>query len=401
MKTKGNSTKKAIIISCNDSYNYAIRTKYIVALLKNCGYDATIVSADFDHRTKARYLAKRENLVLLHVPPYKKNLSVKRIFSLIQFARKAGKYVSQIDPDIVYVSTPPNYLFKVFSKYRKRHDALLIGEIGDMWPESIPVGDRLKKNLQFPFAIWKRLRDSYIQNMDYVITECNYFRDILQKKQPDIRIRTIYFCKPKYAVLTEGTRFSENELNVCYLGSVNNIIDIESIGQFIQSMGRYRKVNFHMIGAGEQKALLLQIVRDAGARTVDHGTIFEDDEKYRILRQCHFAFNVMKNSVCVGMTMKSIDYLQFGIPLLNNISGDISQIVSQREIGFNMTKETIDAVVAQILSMTQSDYDAMRARTLTTFDELFSVECFEKQFYQVLYALGKGNDSGLTGSENR
>ena len=45
----------------------------------------------------------------------------------------------------------------------------------------------------------------------------------------------------------------------------------------------------------------------------------------KIINQCHYALNIMKKDVCVGMTMKSLDYFSFGIPIVNNIEGDIKK----------------------------------------------------------------------------
>ena len=55
----------------------------------------------------------------------------------------------------------------------------------------------------------------------------------------------------------------------------------------------------------------------------------------------------MKTTVNVGMTMKSLDYFSFGIPIINNIRGDISKLVQDENIGFNIEESNIKEVVIE------------------------------------------------------
>jgi hypothetical protein len=45
----------------------------------------------------------------------------------------------------------------------------------------------------------------------------------------------------------------------------------------------------------------------------------------------------MKDTVCVGLTMKSIDYFQARLPILNSIQADTAKIVDEYRIGINIT----------------------------------------------------------------
>ena len=80
--------KNAVIISPNDSYSYHVRIKYLEKWLSEEGYNVLVLSSDFDHRSKTKYQTKRGNLELIHVPTYKKNVSLSRIVSHIVFSKK-------------------------------------------------------------------------------------------------------------------------------------------------------------------------------------------------------------------------------------------------------------------------------------------------------------------------
>ena len=62
-------------------------------------------------------------------------------------------------------------------------------------------------------------------------------------------------------------------------------------------------------------------------------------KKKQIFDKCHFGLNIMKDTVCVGLTAKSIDYFQAGLPILNSIQIDTKDIVNKNLFGFNVTDD--------------------------------------------------------------
>ena len=67
-----------------------------------------------------------------------------------------------------------------------------------------------------------------------------------------------------------------------------------------------------------------------------YGAVFDQMRKIKILGNCDFAFNMMKESVLVGLTIKSIDYFSMGLPIINNIKGDTWEIVRRYGAGVNV-----------------------------------------------------------------
>ena len=152
--------KKAVIITPFDNYSYQVRIKYVERYLSDRGYEVKVISSDFDHRNKTVYSAKRDNLELLHVPHYQKNLSYARIKSHRVFAKKALVRLGELNPDLIYCSAPPNYLFKYTSQYKKRNPGVkLIYELGDLWPETLPLQAKIKKLAAPALKIWAGIRN--------------------------------------------------------------------------------------------------------------------------------------------------------------------------------------------------------------------------------------------------
>jgi len=94
--------------------------------------------------------------------------------------------------------------------------------------------------------------------------------------------------------------------------------------------------------------------------------------------QCHFGINIMKESVCVGLTMKSMDYFEYGIPLLNNIKGDTWKIIEKYGVGYNL-KNPEDITWKEL-----KDKVNMRQKVRKVGEKLFTIESFYKTMDQIM-----------------
>jgi len=189
----------------------------------------------------------------------------------------------------------------------------------------------------------------------------------------------LYFCKKGFYSENENRLEINNKLLFCYLGSINNIIDIDIISSFLEKISLKTKVEFHIIGDGEKKEQLLSSLSHTNVDIIFHGAIFNNYKKMKIINQCHYALNIMKKDVCVGMTMKSLDYFSFGIPIVNNIEGDIKKIVEKNNVGFNISNENLNDVISDIICLDQNEYNSIRANVKETHKKLFSEEEYYKK----------------------
>ncbi|EMF0393515.1 hypothetical protein JMQ88_002675, partial [Enterococcus hirae] len=222
--------KKAVIVTPFDNYSYNVRIKFVEEYLQKIGYNVKILSSDFDHRNKEKYQNNRKGLELLKVPEYRRNLSLSRIQSHRIFARKSVKRALQLQPDLLYVSGPPNFLFKYFATNKSSFKGTkLIFELGDMWPETMPINGKKKTLFKFPMKIWASLRDKYIAKADFTIFECDLFKELVNTNIKEIKGGTIYLCKDGTTMELPKEQISNECIELVYVGSINNIIDVDLI----------------------------------------------------------------------------------------------------------------------------------------------------------------------------
>lgn len=322
---------RVAVVNCFDTF--LDRQNALMACFQSRGDQVQAFLSDFEHVSKAYRTDAPEGYSLVHVPAYRKNLSLQRMRSHDRFAHAVFRQLEQEHWDLIWAIVPPNSLVKECAAYKHTHpETRIVLDINDLWPESFPLAG-LKKLP--PFQLWKSLRDKYLSEADYIVTECDLFRTRLSLEQRD-NASTIYFCKQENtAALDRKPKLSEDRFSVCYLGSINHIIDIDAIVAILSSLKRLRPVRLHLIGAGESKQQLISSVKGAGVQVVDYGSVYDAAEKQRIFNQCQFGLNVMKPTVCVGLTMKSIDYLAGGLPLINTIPGDTWDLIDQYGFGLN------------------------------------------------------------------
>ena len=377
--------KTAYIFDCYDDYD--IRLRYIQEVLESEGYETTIYLTDFNHFTKQPVTERKDNIQYLHVLPYQRNLSVSRIVSHILFAGTCRIIQEEHPADLVYCMAPPNYLVKRFGQLRKKKpDFSLIIDICDLWPETFP-SKGMKLLLKVPFSVWKNIRNNWLRYADVLLAECSLFKDRLLPYIEPAKAYTLYLCKD--AVVTKAESLSLDSLSFAYVGSINHIIDIQGITDFLVSVRKQKDVSLHIIGDGEQRQDFLALLDVNNISYVYHGLVFDSRKKQEILKNCHFGINMMKDSVCVGLTMKSLDYLAYDLPLINNIPEDTWNLVERENIGFNISADTLSEKADSVSGLNQAGYMKMRENVIDLHQRLFTPAVFKKRFTEAVRSLNR------------
>ena len=335
-----------VIVSCSETLEH--RVELLKRYFESKGRTVHVITSDWEHFHKRTRTQCPDGYEMIHVRPYQKNLSVDRLLSHYEFAWKVYGRLEELNPKLIWALIPPNSLAKFTAKYKKAHSNVkLVMDLIDMWPESMPISRF--KTLP-PFAIWRKLRDDHVGQADAVVTECKLYQSTLKDHCAPEKMHTLYLARD-WSELLGSANPPEGRIALCYLGSINNIIDIDCIEGITRSLGG--SVDLHIVGDGEKRALLVDAAAAAGANVIFHGKVYDREEKQKIMNQCHAGLNIMKKSVFVGLTMKSMDYFECGIPILNNIRGDTWQFVEEYGIGINISDD-VEIFPEQILRLQEN-----------------------------------------------
>lgn len=323
-----------VIINCFDTYEH--RVELLRSHFAAQGKTVRVLTSDWKHFHKTVRQDCPEGYELIQARPYRKNLSVSRMASHYRFAQDAMARAEELNPQFIWALVPPNSLAQAAVRYKKKYPQVkLVLDLIDMWPETMPISRF--KTLP-PFSWWRMLRDEYVGQADAVVTECKLYDTILEGKCTSEKLHTLYLARP-WAENIADVNLPQDKISLCYLGSINNIIDIDCIGRIIR--GIEGPVDLHIIGDGENRESLINAAREAGANVIFHGKVYDRGQKQAIMDRCHAGLNIMKKSVFVGLTMKSMDYFECGIPIINNIQGDTWKFVEEFGIGVNIEEDGI------------------------------------------------------------
>ncbi|MCC6094089.1 MAG: hypothetical protein LIV24_03565 [Eubacterium sp.] len=363
------------------SSTFEERAEAVALFFQKKGYTVVRVFSDFDHHRKCTVNREEKDHVYIHMKPYTRNLSLGRMRSIHQFARDAGAYLASGDFDLLYIMLPANTFAEEAERIHKEQGARVIFDLIDLWPESLPL-----KAVSWlpPLQMWKNLRDQHIGCADIVFTECGFYRN--QLDLPKNRTYTLYWCKYTRNNVPDVhacVNMQGREFRIAYIGAINHIIDIPRIVCLLEALNRRVHLIVDIIGEGEQRERFVAALMAKGIQTVYHGAIYEEDRKAEILSRCCLGLNVMRTDVHVGLSMKSIEYLSDGIPLINSIKGDLWDFVSRYGIGVNIPDNLLSLsghemnLLCDSLCTVAKDPEAHR-RAVQLYRDNFTPEAFNR-----------------------
>ncbi|MBQ7707417.1 MAG: hypothetical protein IJT72_06530 [Lachnospiraceae bacterium] len=372
--------KKVVIVNSSSVFEYRVDMLYYT--LKKNGYEVTLLSSDYMHVEKKKRKIDKENYISVKTVPYKKNISLRRLYSHYNFSKKCGKILSGMTFDILYLVVPSNSQAWLAKRYKNNKDVKVVMDIIDLWPESFPSTHTDK----FPFTLWKAVRDKHLKYADYIITECRLYVKKLKKYIKNKDKKVIYWAhkKNEIDIKPDYDKLPDKGLRLLYLGSINNIIDIEGIDGIIGKLSEKENVFLDIIGAGEKKEEFIESAKAAGAVVTDHGKVYDFKRKQQIMDGCHFGINIMKDTVCIGLSMKSIDYLEGGLPIINNLKDDIGSILKEENCGINIFETGWEEKIGR-----RDEIINMKKNARAAFEKYFSAEKFEGSVTSVFEELGK------------
>lgn len=358
---------KIDIVTCYESNEE--RVTFIMNLCKAKRFDVKVYTSNFSHFRKEVRSKVPEGFIPIETIPYSSNLSLFRLNSHRVFAEMAFDKIREDKPDLIWVVAPCLSLIKEANIYKSENPKVkIIIDIIDMWPESLPLG-KIKNTL--PFKQWKNLRTKNIDCANEVVTECDLYHEILSKEYKG-RITTIYWARNAKAEKYD-LDLPKDTLSLCYIGSINNIIDVNLISSLIKSIDY--KVDLHIIGDGENKDNMLNTLKEV-CNVIYHGKVYDEQEKQEIFKKCHAGINIYKEGLYIGLTVKCMDYFRYGLPIINNIKGDTWKFVEEDNVGVNVNKDSkIDYQI--LINMRNNNQNIIDLYNNNFTKQIFEEKCSE------------------------
>lgn len=382
MISKNQDRKKVTVISNFHEDETISRSNMAYKYFTSRNFKTIALYSNFSHSLKKFRYFDNQEFIPLRTIAYSSSLSIRRILSYLIFALQVFAYLRRNEADIIYVNLPPNILtLAVFFGCRK--STKVIVDIIDLWPESFPHNGNkfMKLGLKIASFILSPIRKYAIYKSDFCIAESRLFFQALQLKSK--RKSNVIHLKKFTSSKLQLNKVDET-LSIIYLGNIGNIYDFESLFQIIKKLEKVRPVKLHIIGLGPKHSWLLDNLDSLNISYLDHGATFDEQFKEEVLSTCWFGFNGFKKETRVGLSYKSIDYLSYGVPLLNSLGSDTFELVANEGIGFNFTSDNLDNLTEKLSLLTTNDILTMKRASYALFNSKFSGESYFSDMDKVI-----------------
>jgi len=375
--------RKVLIVSCFIDKIENARPYLAYKFFRN-NYDVKVIYSEFSHTFKKYIKYEDENFISVKTLGYKRNISFSRILSHIIFALKIKGIIKKEKPDLIYVTIPPNAVaYSVIKIAGKNKEKKVIIDIVDIWPETLPIPIVFKRYFNFFVGwFWKYLRNYALKRADYIVCQSNYFTQKLALKGNNVQVihlaKIIKYYEKPIADVTSG-----KAIKIAYLGSMNTITDFDTLLKISKTPG-LNNIEIILIGDGERKDWLLSVLKENNIKYTYFGKIFEEEKKKEILSKCDFGFNGYKSNTEVALSYKSIDYLSYGLPLINSAKNDTWDCVEKYNIGFNYNENSVDQLIRNLKTLNDGELVRMKKNSYQCFLENFTWDKYKTRMSDIL-----------------
>lgn len=329
------------------------RFVYIAEMLEKRGHKVEVVTTNFSHEKKEHRdlvieqpsYAFKYKLTMIQESGYKKNVSLKRLYSHFTFGRNLKEYLKKrAKPDLIYCAVPSLDASYIAAKYAKENNIRFIIDIQDIWPEAFKmvfhfppltnvIYSPMNKKAEFIYHSADQIvavSDTYLQRAlmvnercqkglsVYLGTDLSFFDRLANKKE---------LIKPK------------DECWIVYIGTLGHSYDLNCVIDALHILKLRNHTNFKLIVMGDGP-LRIKFEKYARDKEIYHEFmgLLAYEEMVKILVQCDIAVNPITKGTAGSIINKVGDYAAAGLPVINTQECiEYQQLLSSYHAGMNCT----------------------------------------------------------------
>lgn len=340
------------------------RTNFLPQFLHDNGYDVTFITSNFNHHKKEFIVSSEERdykTIIIKERGYDKNVSIKRILSIIVFKRNLKKYfktTNKGDFDAVIVFVPPQNVSSLVIKTAKKNNWKVILDVRDLWPEAYKLV--VKNNLLYNFFFWPLILQANrnYKNADYVIAVSETYRSRARPKKNDsdvIYLGTSFSLVDKILNNNKQMKPSE-EIWVTYAGTIGNSYKLENLIKAYRKVldKGYNHIMLLLIGSGPLKDNLVKLDEKLGTKVM----FFERlpyNKMIEFLQLSDIAINSLAKEAPQSIINKHMDYSAVGLPVINTQElPEYRDLVEKHKIGKNIDGDNLEEYANAIIELSSN-----------------------------------------------
>lgn len=345
------------------------------AIVKQCvdrGYRVTFWASTFRHNQKVqrfvettrRTVGSGVEVVYVKSRPYKKNISLSRLFSHYALAKEMGALFDQeeIVPDLIVVAYPPISVAMEAAKWAKERNIPCVVDIIDPWPEVF------RAHLKFPFGLGDLFLQPLTSRAKYAMRKARGLMAIsseylrwAREIAPNVARARYFYPAIDYdevekqrlnATVTSGGKSAL--FTVIYAGSLGYSYDLPTIldAARILEARHGNQIQFVIAGDGPQRPLVEKSA--ASLSNVRYLGRLSKEQLMLEYFQADVGLTQHIRGATQSVTYKLFDLLSAGLPVLNSLESEMKEIIQKNEVGMHNCPGDVDGLVANILACFQN-----------------------------------------------
>ena len=376
----------------------------IAMTFHNAGYEVEVITTGFQHfqkcpRNKEKIKKERYpfQITFIDVPPYKKNIDLRRVYSNWIATKNVRNYLSDHAREYaaVYCSIPANNVAAEVARICHQNMVPCIIDIEDLWPEAMSMVIRNERFREFFLGSFRRDAETAYKYANGIIgTSEDYTARAFRNRSKDIPSDTVYVgCN--LSEFDQGILDFSNEIDkpdgefwVTYAGSISTSYDIRTLMLAAKRLleGGCSEIRVQILGTGSQKEELETFSRKERIENVEFWGFVPYPKMAAVLSKSDLLINSFVKGAPQSIVNKVGDYLASGKPMINTLENPVfCQLVSKYQIGCNIEPENVLSLERTILEL--KDYEEKRAEMGKNARKLAEVEFDRNVSYQRIVRL--------------
>lgn len=350
------------------------RTLYLFNMMKNLGYQVTLLTGDFNHYAKTVRDVEKfrkdypdfKDIEIVHMPPYDKNVSISRWKSGNVWARNVDNWLKDNYEryDLVYAHMPDIPTILKIKDLCQTKDLKLIIDVRDLWPEVFRV--LLKKEWLYKLCTYpiKRRADKCYAAADELMAVSNeYLQRGLSVNTRAKNRNAVYigatFDRFYSGIEKYGSQIEKNdgETWVTYAGTLGSTYDLYTLldaANALQKEG-HKHVRFKILGQGPEEENLKRYAAERELWNVDFVGFVDYEKMAAYLSKSDMTVNSVKRRASQSIINKVADYFAAGIPCLNgSLCQEMRDLIDDYHVGINFEPENIESLLGAILKIDEN-----------------------------------------------
>ena len=319
------------------------------SLLENDGYNVKYITTNFEHQRKNWINVDLNGYVTLDsFISYKNNISVGRLLNHFCISISFIVYLikSKEKPNLIIVSYPTMLLSLIAVLYGCLTKVKVFVDVRDKWPDIFEIN-----YIVSPFLIFHKLIKYCIFKLSsFTIAVSPEYLKWASKNSDNVDFIPLSkaFIKPIVRELNVN-----NEVNFIFSGTLGDTYNLDLIFQFSENLSKKKIIHKVFVCGDGPKMSDLKLMKKNNPNVILLGWL-NNIALQAQLDKAHFGLMFYNQNSPQGWPNKLIEYMSNGLPIVNTLNGESSDLIESLELGFNINDlsitQTSDLIVEIIKS---------------------------------------------------